>query len=83
MPDIDIDFADDRRDEVIEYVGERYGGDRSPRSSPSAPWAPRPSIRDVGRVLGLSYGEADRIAKLVPELPLNITLDEALEKSPS
>jgi DNA polymerase III subunit alpha len=82
MPDMDIDFADDRRDEVIRYVVERYGADRVAHIITFGTMGAKAVIRDVGRVLGFSYGEADRIAKQVPGFPLNIALDEALEKSP-
>jgi len=82
MPDMDIDFADDRRDEVIRYVVDRYGADRVAHIITFGTMGAKAVIRDVGRVLGLSYGDADRIAKLVPGYPLNITLDESLEKSP-
>ena len=82
MPDMDIDFADDRRDEVIRYVVERYGADRVAHIITFGTMGAKAVIRDVARVLGFSYGEADRIAKLVPGFPLNITLDEAVEKSP-
>jgi DNA polymerase-3 subunit alpha len=82
MPDMDIDFADDRRDEVIRYVVDRYGADRVAHIITFGTMGAKAVIRDVARVLGLSYGDADRIAKLVPGFPLNITLDESLEKSP-
>ena len=82
MPDMDIDFADDRRDEVIRYVVDRYGADRVAHIITFGTMGAKAVIRDVARVLGFSYGEADRIAKLVPGFPLNITLDEALEKTP-
>jgi DNA polymerase III subunit alpha len=82
MPDMDIDFADDRRDEVIRYVVERYGEDRVAHIITFGTMGAKAVIRDVGRVLGFSYGEADRLAKLVPVFPLNISLDESLEKSP-
>jgi DNA-directed DNA polymerase III PolC len=82
MPDMDIDFADDRRDEVIRYVVERYGADRVAHIITFGTMGAKAVIRDVARVLGFSYGEADRIAKLVPGFPLNISLDEALEKAP-
>jgi DNA polymerase-3 subunit alpha len=82
MPDMDIDFADDRRDEVIRYVVERYGADRVAHIITFGTMGAKAVIRDVARVLGFSYGEADRLAKLVPSFPLNITLDESLEKSP-
>jgi DNA polymerase-3 subunit alpha len=82
MPDMDIDFADDRRDEVIRYVVDRYGADRVAHIITFGTMGAKAVIRDVARVLGFSYGEADRLAKLVPGFPLNISLDEALEKSP-
>ena len=82
MPDMDIDFADDRRDEVIRYVAERYGADRVAHIITFGTMGAKAVIRDVARVMGFPFGEADRIAKLVPGFPLNITLDEALEKSP-
>ncbi|HEX7212624.1 MAG TPA: DNA polymerase III subunit alpha, partial [Methylomirabilota bacterium] len=82
MPDMDIDFADDRRDEVIRYVVDRYGADRVAHIITFGTMGAKAVIRDVARVLGFSYGEADRIAKLVPGFPLNISLDEALEKAP-
>jgi len=83
MPDMDIDFADDRRDEVIHYVAERYGSDRVAHIITFGTMGAKAVIRDVARVMGFSFGEADRIAKLVPAFPLNITLDEALEKAPA
>jgi DNA polymerase III subunit alpha len=82
MPDMDIDFADDRRDEVIRYVAEKYGRDRVAHIITFGTMGAKAAIRDVGRVLGLTYAEVDRIAKLVPSFPLNITLDDALAKSP-
>jgi DNA polymerase III subunit alpha len=82
MPDMDIDFADDRRDEVIRYVVDRYGADRVAHIITFGTMGAKAVIRDVARVLGFSYGEADRIAKLVPGFPLNISLEEALEKAP-
>src|SRR6185436_1612817 len=65
MPDMDIDFADDRRDEVIRYVVDRYGADRVAHIITFGTMGAKAVIRDVARVLGISYGEADRIAKLV------------------
>ncbi|HEV8674522.1 MAG TPA: DNA polymerase III subunit alpha, partial [Methylomirabilota bacterium] len=81
MPDMDVDFADDRRDEVIRYVEQKYGRDRVAQIITFNVLKAKAVIRDVGRVLGLPFGEVDRIAKLVPET-LNITLDEALRQSP-
>ena len=77
MPDIDIDFADDRRDEVIAYVVERYGKDRVAQIATFGTMAARASIRDVGRVLQMPYAEVDRLAKLVPAGP-GVTLEAAL-----
>jgi DNA polymerase-3 subunit alpha len=82
MPDMDIDFADDRRDEVIKYVAGKYGHDRVAHIITFGTLGAKAAIRDVGRVLGMSYGDVDRIAKLVPGFPLNITLDDAHAKSP-
>ena len=83
MPDMDIDFADDRRDEVIRYVVDRYGADRVAHIITFGTMGAKAVLRDVARVLGFSYGEADRIAKLIPSFPLNISLDESLEKAPA
>src|SRR5216110_516626 len=81
MPDMDIDFADDRRDEVIRYVAEKYGRDRVAHIITFGTLGAKAAIRDVGRVLGLAYADVDRIAKLVPNFPLNITLDDAYQKA--
>src|SRR5262249_25140140 len=82
MPDMDIDFADDGRDEVIRYVAEKYGHDRVAHIITFGTLGAKAAIRDVGRVLGMTYADVDRIAKLVPAFPLNITLDDAYQKSP-
>src|SRR5437667_439233 len=71
MPDMDIDFADDRRDEVIRYVAEKYGRDRVAHIITFGTLGAKAAIRDVGRVLGLPYADVDRIAKLVPTFPLD------------
>ncbi len=81
MPDMDIDFADDRRDEVIRYVEQKYGRDRVAQIITFNVLKAKAVIRDVGRVLGMPFGEVDRIAKLVPDT-LKITLDDALRQSP-
>jgi DNA polymerase-3 subunit alpha len=81
MPDIDVDFEDDRRDEVIAYVSRKYGSDHVAQIITFGTMLARAAIRDVGRVLGHSYGEVDRIAKAVPN-QLGIRLDEALEVAP-
>ncbi len=76
MPDIDIDFTDVRRDEVIGYLQEKYGTDRVARIITFGTMAARAAIRDVGRALGLNYGFCDQIAKLIP---FQNNLEEALE----
>jgi len=80
MPDIDMDFADDRRDEVIRYVAEKYGYDRVAQIITFGTLGAKAAIRDTGRALGMTFGAADRIAKLVPT-QLNMTLSTALEHS--
>lgn len=69
MPDIDIDFADDRREEVLEYVTQKYGKRNVAQIITFGTMAAKAAIRDVGRVLGMSYAEVDKIAKLVPMRP--------------
>jgi DNA polymerase-3 subunit alpha len=81
MPDIDVDFEDSRRDEVIAYVTRKYGADHVAQIITFGTMLARAAIRDVGRVLGHSYGEVDRIAKAVPN-QLGIRLDEALDVAP-
>jgi DNA polymerase III subunit alpha len=82
MPDMDIDFADDRRDEVIEYVVQKYGRDKVAQIITFNVLKAKAVIRDVGRVLGMPFGDVDRIAKFVPDT-LNIRLDDALRQSPA
>lgn len=81
MPDMDIDFCFERRDEVIRYVVEKYGQECVAQIVTFGTMKARAAIRDVGRALGLPYGEVDRIAKMVPSV-LGITLDQALATSP-
>jgi DNA polymerase III subunit alpha len=81
MPDIDVDFEDGRRDEVINYVSRKYGADHVAQIITFGTMLARAAIRDVGRVLGHSYSDVDRVAKAVPN-QLGIRLDEALELSP-
>ncbi|HEX9496035.1 MAG TPA: DNA polymerase III subunit alpha, partial [Candidatus Limnocylindria bacterium] len=69
QPDIDVDFMDDRRDEVIAYVTEKYGSDRVAQIVTFNTMLARAAVRDVARVLGMSYGEADRVAKVIPTGP--------------
>jgi DNA polymerase III subunit alpha len=81
MPDFDIDFCMDGRDRVIEYVSQKYGRERVSQIITYGTMAAKAVVRDVGRVLGMSYGFVDRIAKLVP-FELGITLEDALAKEP-
>jgi DNA polymerase III subunit alpha len=81
MPDFDIDFCMDGRDRVIDYVAGKYGRERVSQIITYGTMAAKAVVRDVGRVLGMTYGYVDRIAKLIP-FELGITLDAALEKEP-
>jgi DNA polymerase-3 subunit alpha len=81
MPDIDVDFCQDRRDEVLKYVTEKYGQDHVTQIITYGTMLAKGVIRDVGRVLDIPYAECDRIAKLIPN-KLNITLKESLEQEP-
>ncbi|MCA1572581.1 MAG: DNA polymerase III subunit alpha, partial [Chloroflexi bacterium] len=81
MPDIDIDFQDSRRDEVIQYVTGKYGDDRVAQIITFGTLGAKAAIRDVGRAMGLTYAEADRVAKAVPS-ELNISLARAVDTSP-
>ncbi len=82
MPDFDTDFCQERRGEVIEYVMRKYGADHVAQIATFGTMAARGAIRDVGRALNFSYAETDVVAKLVPTMPLHITLKEALDVSP-
>ena len=83
MPDIDMDFGDTRRGEVVEYVRRKYGDDHVAQIVTFGTMAARGAIRDVGRALNMTYAEVDVVAKLVPSGPgaLHITLDDALRLS--
>ena len=80
MPDFDIDFCMDRRDEVIDYVAAKYGRDRVSQIITYGTMAAKAAVRDTGRVLGHPYGFVDGIAKLIP-LTLGVSLDDALGES--
>ncbi len=80
MPDVDFDFADDRRDEVIRFAHERFGADKVAQIITFGTLGAKAAIRDVGRALGMSYADVDRVARCVPNA-LHITLDEALAQS--
>ena len=79
MPDIDIDFCDKRRQEVIEYVSRKYGSESVSQIITFGTLAARAAIRDVGRVLKIPVPDVDRIAKMVPAEP-GVTIDSALER---
>lgn len=83
-PDFDLDFADDRRDEVIKYVTEKYGSDKVAQIITFGTMEARQAVRDVGRVLGMPYAIPDRVAKLIPlgSQGFHMTLERALEITP-
>ncbi|WNC16225.1 DNA polymerase III subunit alpha [Brevibacillus brevis] len=81
MPDIDIDFAVERRDEVIRYVADKYGHDRVAQIITFGTMAARAAVRDVGRALGLSLGLIDRVAKMIPQSP-GMTIERAIRQNP-
>jgi len=83
MPDIDIDFCYERRQEVIDYVVRKYGEDRVAQIITFGTLAARAAVRDVGRVLGIPYNEVDRVAKMIPMVPgKHITIEGAIEANP-
>ena len=82
MPDVDVDFCMERRDEVIQYVTERYGKDNVAQIITFGKMQAKAVIRDVGRAMDMPYGDVDRIAKLVPST-LNIRLQQALDQEPA
>jgi len=83
MPDFDIDFCQDRRDEVIRYVQQKYGRDRVAQIITFGKLQARAVLRDVGRVLGMPYGQVDRLCKLVPNNPAHpVTLEQAIAGEP-
>jgi DNA polymerase-3 subunit alpha len=83
MPDFDVDFCQDRRDEVIRYVQEKYGRDQVAQIITFGTLQARGVLRDVGRVLQMPYGQVDKLCKLVPQNPTNpITLKRAIDDEP-
>ena len=81
MPDVDIDFCMNRRGEVIQYVTEKYGREQVSQIITFNTMATKAAIKDVGRVMDMSFGEVDRLTKLVPDV-LKISLDKAIEQEP-
>ncbi len=83
MPDFDVDFCQDRRDEVIRYVQDRYGAEQVAQIITFGTLQARAVLRDVGRVLQMPYGQVDRLCKMVPSNPANpVTLPEAIREEP-
>ncbi len=83
MPDFDIDFCQDKRDQVIDYVRREYGADRVAQIITFGKLQAKAAVRDVGRVLGMPYGQVDRIASLIPFNPAKpVTLAQAIEGEP-
>ncbi len=83
MPDIDLDFQDDRRAEVMQYTANKYGGDRVAQIITFGTLGARAAIRDVGRVMDIPISEVDRVAKLIPNIPSSpVNLPKALETIP-
>jgi DNA polymerase-3 subunit alpha len=80
MPDVDLDFQDDRRDEVIAYVSSKFGQDHVAQIITFGTLGARAAIRDVGRALGMNYGDVDRVARLIPFGP-KVTIDDALKQN--
>ena len=81
MPDLDIDFCYERRQEVIDYVARKYGADHVSQIITFGTMKAKAVVRDVGRVLGMSYASVDQVAKAIP-FALDMTLTKALEISP-
>jgi DNA polymerase-3 subunit alpha len=81
MPDFDIDFCMDKRDRVIDYVAKKYGRDHVSQIITYGTMAAKAVLRDTGRVLGMPYGQVDKIAKLIPMRPLDLSLEDALGRS--
>lgn len=80
MPDIDVDFSDLGRDQVLTYVRKKYGADRVTQVCTFGTLAARAAVKDAGRALGIPFEDMNIFAKLIPSRP-GITLDEALEES--
>src|SRR3546814_1256775 len=83
MPDFDIDFCQERREEVIRYVQKKYGREQVAQIITFGKLQARAALRDVGRVLEMPYGQVDRLCKLVPNNPANpVTLQQAIDGEP-
>jgi len=82
MPDIDLDFQDDQRYRLLEYTAKRYGEDKVASIITFGKLKARAAVRDVGRVMDIPLSEVDKIAKMIPSMPLNMTINQALETTP-
>ena len=82
LPDIDVDFCEDKRTRVIQYVSQKYGSDSVSQITTFGKMKAKAVVRDVGRALDMSFKETDRIAKLIPD-DLKMTIKKALTRSPS
>ncbi len=79
MPDIDLDFQDDRREEIIAYLTQKYGADHVSQIITFGTLKAKAAIRDTGRALGMPYSHVDRVARLIPKMPLDITIGRAMQ----
>jgi DNA polymerase-3 subunit alpha len=82
MPDIDIDFADSRRAEVLDYIADKYGRENTAQIITYGTLGAKAALRDIGRVLEVPLSDVDRVAKLIPPLPVGTTIAQALERVP-
>jgi len=82
MPDVDLDIQDDRRDELIQYVCEKYGRERVGQIATFGSLKARAAVRDCGRVMGMELSEVDQICKMIPTVPVGITIDQAIDGNP-
>jgi DNA polymerase-3 subunit alpha len=82
MPDIDTDFADSRRGEILDYIAQKYGRENVAQIITYGTLGAKAALRDMGRVLGIPLSEVDRVAKLIPSLPVGTTISQALERVP-
>lgn len=82
MPDVDIDIQDDRRDELIQYVCQKYGRERVGQIATFGSLKARAAVRDCGRVLGMEIADVDHVCKMIPTMPVGITIDRAMEENP-
>ncbi|RRR75855.1 MAG: DNA polymerase III subunit alpha [Candidatus Viridilinea halotolerans] len=80
MPDIDTDFADTRRQEILDYIAEKYGRENVAQIITYGTLGAKAALRDMGRVMGIELSEVDRIAKLIPTQPVGVTLSQAIER---